>query len=133
MTTERHLASRYWRTMVQFTWTNFLHFFLFSFSRKARVWLGLDLVFTIRKSKNYNILSVIIQKGGSQDWEDKKTKHAKFYEKRTLLYILNTCAYQRIRNTHFAENLPCFVFLLPPSWDSPFCLINRDIIIRYWY
>ena len=107
-------------------------FFPFFFFTQSSC-LGLGLVLTIRKSKNYNIiLSVIMQKGGSQDGQDKKTKHAKFYEKRTFLYILNTCAYQRIRNTHFAENLPCFVFLLPPSWDSPFCLINHDIIIRYW-
>ena len=27
----------------------------------------------------------------------------------------------------FSENLSCFVFLLPPFWDSPFCLIIDEI------
>ena len=28
-----------------------------------------------------------------------------------------------VRNVRFSENLACFAFLLPPFWDSPFCLI----------
>ena len=34
------------------------------------------------------------------------------------------CAYQRVRNFRFLENLTCFVFLKHPFWDSPFCLIT---------
>ena len=34
-----------------------------------------------------------------------------------------TCAYQGVRNVRFLENLACFAFLLPPSWDLPFRLI----------
>ena len=49
--------------------------------------------------------SVIRQKGESQNGCFKKTKHAKFSEKRT-------CAYQGVRK--FSENLACFVFLKHP-------------------
>ena len=35
-----------------------------------------------------------------------------------------TCAYQGVRNVCFSENLPCFVFLKHPFWDSPFCRIT---------
>ena len=49
--------------------------------------------------------SVIRQKGESQNGCFKKTKHAKFSEKRT-------CAYQGVRK--FLENLACFVFLKHP-------------------
>ena len=52
---------------------------------------------------NYQILSVIKQKGKSQDKGYKKTKHAKFSKKRTFL-PLDTSAYQRIRNACFSEN-----------------------------
>ena len=34
--------------------------------------------------------------------------------------------YQGVRNVHFSEILACFVFLLPPFWDSPFCLITDE-------
>ena len=27
----------------------------------------------------------------------------------------------------FSENLTCFVFLLPPFWDPPFCLITGEL------
>ena len=37
-----------------------------------------------------------------------------------------TCAYQGVRNVCFSENFACFIFLLPPSWDLPFCLITDD-------
>ena len=30
------------------------------------------------------------------------------------------CAYEEVRNVRFSENLVCFIFLLPLSWDSPF-------------
>ena len=38
------------------------------------------------------------------------------------------CAYKGVRNVRFSENLACFVFLLPPFWDSPFCLIANDLL-----
>ena len=30
-------------------------------------------------------------------------------------------------NVCFSENLMCLVFLLPPFWDSPFCLITDNL------
>ena len=33
------------------------------------------------------------------------------------------CAYQRVRNVRFLENLTCFVFFLQPFWNSPFSFI----------
>ena len=38
------------------------------------------------------------------------------------------CAYQGV-NVCFSENLPFFVFLKHPFWDSPFWLITDDIFI----
>ena len=35
-----------------------------------------------------------------------------------------TCAYQRVRNIRFSENLACFVFLKHPFSDSPISLIT---------
>ena len=63
--------------------------------------------------------SVIGQKDESQNGCFKKTKHAKFSEKRTFL----TPWYAHVR---FSENLACFVFLKHPFWDSPFCLITDE-------
>ena len=40
------------------------------------------------------------------------------------------CSYQGVKNVHFSENLACFVFLKPPFWDSPFCLITN--VLLYW-
>ena len=34
---------------------------------------------------------------------------------------------QGVRNIRFSENLVCFVFLLPPFWDSHFYLITDDL------
>ena len=73
------------------------------------------------------ILSVIRQKGESQNGRN-KTKHTKFSEKRTFLPP-DTHTYlcvSGVRNVRFLENLVRFV-LLPPFWDSPFCLITDDI------
>ena len=39
------------------------------------------------------------------------------------------CAYQRIRNVRFLENLACFVFLKHPFWDSPFWLISDNLSV----
>ena len=71
--------------------------------------------------------SVIRQKGESQNGCFKKTKHAKFFEKRTFLASWYARAYQGVRNVRFSENLACFVFLKHPFWDSPFCLITDDL------
>ena len=41
-----------------------------------------------------------------------------------------TCAYQGVGNVRFSENLPCFVFLLPPFWNLLFCLISHEIYMK---
>ena len=33
-----------------------------------------------------------------------------------------------VRNVCFSENLASFVFLLPPSWDTPFCLFTAKLM-----
>ena len=66
--------------------------------------------------------SVIRHRGESQNGGNKKAKHTNFSEKRTFL----TPWYTRVRGVRyvrFSENFVCFSFLLPPFWDSPFCLI----------
>ena len=70
--------------------------------------------------------SVIRQKGESQNWCFKETKHAKFSEKRTFVTPWCARTYQGVRNVRFSENLACFVFLKHPFWDSPFCLITDE-------
>ena len=50
--------------------------------------------------------SAIRQKDESQNGGNKKTKI----------------------NLRFSENFLCFVFLLPPFWDLPFCLITDEIV-----
>ena len=49
-----------------------------------------------------------------------------------LIWHVRTCAYQGVRNVRFLENLACFAFLLPPFWDSHFCLVTDDIIHTSW-
>ena len=39
-------------------------------------------------------------------------------------------AYQGVTNVGFLKNLACSVFLLPPFWDSSFCLIINQFIFR---
>ena len=51
-----------------------------------------------------HITSAIRQKSESQNGCFKKTKHARFSEKRTYTY-------QGVRSVRFSENLACFVFL----------------------
>ena len=90
---------------------------------------GFLQILNFRESKAEEILgtiqmllsSVIRQKGQSQNGCFKKTKHAKFSEKRT-------CAYQRVRNVHLSKNLACFLFLKRQFWDSSFCLITDDFL-----
>ena len=101
------------------------------------------------------ISSVIRQKGEPQNGCFKKTKHAKFFEKRIFLTPLHTfltyvcvswgkkssffekygvlSVYQGVRNSRFSKNLACFVFLKHLFWDSPFWLITNDLLdsVRY--
>ena len=73
---------------------------------------------------------VIRQKGKSQNECFKKTKHARFSEKRTFLtpwYAHVGGRIRGVRNVRFSENLACFVFLKHPFWDSPFCLNTDEI------
>ena len=61
--------------------------------------------------------SVIRQKGESQNWCFKKTKHVKFSEKTNLsnpLICTRTCAYQGVRNVRFFEKFDVFCFLETP-------------------
>ena len=67
-------------------------------------------------SKN---LSVIKPKGESQNGRFKKTKHAKFSEKKKHFLtpyppVTYVYAYQEVKNIRFLENLMCFVFLKHP-------------------
>ena len=59
------------------------------------------------------ISTAIRQKGKSQTGCYKKTKHAKFSEKRTVFNQIPTrsCGYQGVTNVPFSKNLACFVFL----------------------
>ena len=41
------------------------------------------------------------------------------------------CAYEGVRNVRFSENLVCFVFLLPLSWDSPFLSYYRHFLTPF--
>ena len=82
--------------------------------------MNIIIVFLLLK---LNRLSLITQKGESQNGGNKKAKYAKFSEKRTFL----TCAYQWVRNVRCLENLVCFPFLLHPFRDSPFCLITDEV------
>ena len=45
----------------------------------------------------------------------------------TLVKINGPRAYQVVKKVRFSENLACFVFLLPPFWDSPFCHITDEV------
>ena len=75
------------------------------------------------------ISSVIMQKDESQNRSNKKSKHAKFSEKRTFL----ASWYARVRIwvekmlLFFCLNLASFLFLSPPVWDLLFCLIIDEL------
>ena len=74
--------------------------------------------------------SVIRQKGESQNCGNKGSKARQIFRKTNISYPLirtRKCAYQGVRNVRFSENLACSAFLLPPFWDSPFCLITDEI------
>ena len=73
-------------------------------------------------------LSVIRQKGKSQNECCKKTKHAKFFEKRIFLTLWYAhVAYQEVRNICFSESLTCFVLLYHLFWDPLFYLITDEL------
>ena len=59
----------------------------------------------------YNLL-VIRQKSESQNGDNKKAKHAKFFG---------------VGNIRFSENLACIAFLLPSFGNSPSCLITDEL------
>ena len=99
-------------------------------SMKFRVFLQTDMRFLKRRYRLKNcISSAIRQKGEFQNWCCKKTKHAKFSEKRAFLTSWYACtsAYQGIRIVLFSENLACFIFLKHPFWDLSFCPVTEDI------
>ena len=59
-----------------------------------------------------------------------ENKARQIFPKTKISYPListRTCAYQRVRNVRYSENLACFVFLKHPFWVSPFCLITDDL------
>ena len=61
-----------------------------------------------------------------------ESKPHQIFRKINISYPLirtRTCACQVVRNVCFSENLPCFVFLKYPIWDSPFCLITEKLIL----
>ena len=63
------------------------------------------------------IALAIIQKRESQHGDNKKAKHAKFSEKTNISctpICTSTCAYQKVRNVRFSENVACFVLSSPP-------------------
>ena len=62
-------------------------------------------------------MSVIKQKGESQNGCFKKAKHVNISEKINISYLLirtGACAYQGVRNVCFSEILACFTFLKHP-------------------
>lgn len=91
-----------------------LHFLEYHEKSRAKLWARY-FHFLFRKMKWWNVLhytpklknktSVIRGKGESQNEDNKKTKHAKIFGKRTFLIVCVSGA--------------CFAFLLYPFWDSP--------------
>ena len=92
----------------------------------------LFIIFLERSFVMKSISSVVRQKGKSQNWCFKKTKHVKFSKKLTFLtpwYAHARCVCRNPSYIHvnFSENLAYFVFLKHPFWVSPFCLITDDL------
>ena len=61
-----------------------------------------------------------------------ENKARQIFRKTNIFYPLirsRTCAYHRVRNVHFSENLACFVFLKNPFWDSLFFAL---LPTSYW-
>ena len=58
-----------------------------------------------------------------------ENKARQIFRKTNIYYPLirtRKYAYQGVRNVCFLENLACFVFFLPPFWDSPFGRITDE-------
>ena len=86
-------------------------------------WNFMTEIFTFVLKFTFSTSSVIRQNGESRNGCNKKGKHTKFSKQRTFL----THWYAHVRNVRFSENLVYFAFLLPPFWDSPFCVINDNL------
>ena len=85
-----------------------------------------------------SFLSILIHK--VEDFENKAkrqiskrrwqlNKAHQIFHKTNISYPLictHACVYQVARNIWFSGNSACFVFLLPPVWDSSFCLISNE-------
>ena len=76
---------------------------------------------------DFTLLSTISSRKQSSGWVfysmiSNRSLYNWCISEKTKIYEL-MCAYQGVRNVRFLENLACFVFLLPPFWDSPFCLL----------
>ena len=73
--------------------------------------------------------SSVIITGESQERGNKKTKHAKFSGKQAFLtlWYAHVRVYHGLRKIRFSENSAYFVSLLPPFWDSSFCLITHAL------
>ena len=77
------------------------------------------------------ISSAIRQKDQSQNRCYKKTKHAKFFEKRTFLTPWYTCAYQGIKNVCFSKTF----FLITPVLRFTlllYCRGNMKVFRETW-
>ena len=72
-------------------------------------------------------MSVIRQKGESQNGCFKKTKPNFLKSISYSLICTRTSAYQGVKNVCFSQNLACFIFLKHPFWDSPFYFITDEI------
>ena len=93
---------------------------------------------SIEKTISFYESPVIRQKGESQKGCFKKTKHAKFSEKKTKIFstpVMHTyvCVSGGTKYLRFfSENLLCFVFLKHLIWYSPFCLITDKMFLIQW-
>ena len=66
-------------------------------------------------------------------FQENKARH--IFQKTNISYPLmrtRMCAYQRVRNVCFSENLTCSVSLKHPFWDSPFfSIVIKGRVIGY--
>ena len=74
-------------------------------------------------------MSLIRQKGESQNGCFKKTKHVKFSEKRTFL---TPCAYQGVRNVRFFGKFSVLCFLETPVLRFALLPYYRWIVMKLW-
>ena len=72
--------------------------------------------------------SSVIRQISKRVLQENKTRHS--FRKTNIFNPLirtHTCAYQGVRNVSSSENLACFVCLLHPFRDSPFCSITYEL------